>query len=75
MQVAVTLKDTGWTVSRHGVAVGRGMKRSHAVELAVQIAFEAEEAGEDVNLFIQGHAVGQHARALGDSEGVADWLG
>ena len=55
VQFAVTLKNSEWTVFKDGAAIGTGMTRSRAVERAEQLAFEAEEAGEDVDLVIQGY--------------------
>ena len=55
VQYAVTLKDGDWTVFRDGQAMERGMTRSAAIQLAKDLAFESEEAGETVELLIQGY--------------------
>jgi len=53
VQFAVTLKDGEWTVFKDGEPIARGMSRSAAIEQAEALAFEAEEAGEDVELLVQ----------------------
>jgi hypothetical protein len=53
VQIAVALKDAEWTVFRDGAPVSHGMSRSEAVTLAEEMAFGAEEAGEDVELLVQ----------------------
>jgi len=55
VQFAVTLKDAEWTVFKDGVPINQGMSRSAAVAMAEAMAFEAEEAGEDVDLVIQSY--------------------
>jgi hypothetical protein len=55
VQYAVTLKDGDWTVFRDGKALEHGMSRSAAIQLAKDMAFEAEERGEAVELLIQGY--------------------
>lgn len=55
VQFAVTLKDGSWTVFRDGVAVETDMSRSSAVQMAKDLAFEAEEQGQPVELLIQGY--------------------
>jgi len=47
VQFAVTLKNTQRTVFKDGVPINQGMSRS--------MAFEAEEAGDDVDLVIQSY--------------------
>ena len=55
VQFAVTLKDAEWTVFKDGAPVRSGMSRSEAVAMAEELAYDAEEAGEDVELVIQGY--------------------
>jgi hypothetical protein len=55
VQFAVTLKNSQWTVFKDGVPIEEGMSRSAAVAMAEDLAFEAEKAGEDVDLVIQGY--------------------
>jgi hypothetical protein len=63
VQYAVTLKDGDWTVFRDGEPMERGMTRSAAIQLAKDLAFEAEERGEAVELLIQGY-YGEMSRRL-----------
>jgi hypothetical protein len=53
LQIAVTLKDGEWTVFRNAKPLAHGMSRSDAVKLAEELAYDAEEAGEDVQLLVQ----------------------
>ncbi|MBV9997126.1 MAG: hypothetical protein JO127_18125 [Caulobacteraceae bacterium] len=53
VQFAVTLRKGEWTVFRDGEAVASGISRSKAIALAEEMAFEAEEAHEDVELLVQ----------------------
>lgn len=55
VQFAVALKDSEWTVFSDGRPVARDLTRSAAVQLAKDLAFEAEERGETVELLIQGY--------------------
>lgn len=55
VQYAVTLKDGDWTVFTDGKPVERGLSRSAAVQMAKEMAFEAEERGDTVELLIQGY--------------------
>lgn len=55
VQYAVTLKDGDWTVFKDGEPIERGLSRSAAVQMAKDLAFEAEERGDDVELLIQGY--------------------
>jgi hypothetical protein len=55
IQYAVTLKDGDWTVFSDGAAVERGLSRSAAIQMAKDMAFNAEERGETVELLIQGY--------------------
>jgi hypothetical protein len=55
IQYAVTLKDGEWTVYRDGAPIEKGLSRSAAIQMAKDLAFEAEENGESVELLIQGY--------------------
>jgi hypothetical protein len=55
VQYAVTLKDGDWTVFSDGAPIERGLSRSAAIQLAKDLAFEAEERGDSVELLIQGY--------------------
>ena len=55
VQYAVALKDGDWTVFNDGQTIASGMSRSAAVQMAKDLAFEAEERGESVELLIQGY--------------------
>ena len=55
VQYAVTLKDGDWTVFRDGQPIERGLTRSAAIQMAKDMAFEAEERGAPVELLIQGY--------------------
>jgi hypothetical protein len=63
VQYAVTLKDGDWTVFRDGQAIEHGMSRSAAIQMAKDLAFEAEERGDPVELLIQGY-YGEMSRRL-----------
>jgi hypothetical protein len=67
VQYAVTLKDGDWTVFRDGEPVTRGLSRSAAIEMAKGLSFEAEEAGQTVELLIQGY-YGDMSRRLTGGE-------
>ena len=53
VQYAVTLKNGEWTVFKDGAPIAAGMTRSRAVEMAEGLAFEAEQAGQRVDLLVQ----------------------
>jgi hypothetical protein len=55
VQYAVTLKDGDWTVFKDGEALEHNITRSAAIQLAKEMAFEAEDRGETVELLIQGY--------------------
>lgn len=55
VQFAVTLKDGDWTVFSDGKPLTAGLSRSAAVQMAKDLAFEAEERGDPVELLIQGY--------------------
>jgi hypothetical protein len=48
MQIAVLQKDGEWRIFRDGSALGSGITRSAALELAHALKFQAEEQGADV---------------------------
>jgi hypothetical protein len=55
VQYAVTLKDGDWTVFSDGRPIEHGLSRSAAIQMAKDLAFEAEERGDNVELLIQGY--------------------
>ena len=55
VQYAVARKDGEWTVFCDGQPVERDLTRSAAIQIAKDLAFEAEERGETVELLIQGY--------------------
>lgn len=55
VQFAVTLKDGEWTVFNDGKPMAGDLSRSAAVQMAKDLAFEAEARGETVELLIQGY--------------------
>ena len=55
VQYAVTLKDGDWTVFSDGKPIERGLSRSAAIQMAKDMAFQAEERGDTVELLIQGY--------------------
>jgi hypothetical protein len=55
VQFAVARKDGDWTVFNDGRPMASELTRSAAVQLAKDLAFEAEERGETVELLIQGY--------------------
>jgi hypothetical protein len=55
VQYAVTLKDGDWTVFSDGRPIEHGLSRSAAIQMAKDLAFEAEERGDSVELLIQGY--------------------
>ncbi len=69
VQYAVTLKQGDWTVFRDGEPVAGDLSRSAAVQMAKDLAFEAEERGEPVELLIQGYYGEMSRRVTG---GVTD---
>ncbi len=63
VQYAVALKEGDWTVFLDGDPVAKGLSRSAAVEMAEELAFDAEERGETVELLVQGYT-GELGRRL-----------
>jgi len=53
IQFAVVLKNAEWTVYRDGQPLVSGLTRSEAIAHAERLAFEAEEAAEDVSIVVQ----------------------
>lgn len=68
VQYAVTLKDGDWTVFRDGDPIERGLTRSAAIQMAKDLAFEAEERGDTVELLIQGYYGEMSRRLTGGAE-------
>jgi hypothetical protein len=68
VQFAVTLKDGDWTVFSDGQPVASNLSRSAAVQLAKDLAFEAEERGETVELLIQSYYGELSRRLTGSAE-------
>lgn len=68
VQYAVTLKDGDWTVFRDGQPVAARLSRSAAVQMAKELAFEAEGRGEAVELLIQSYYGELSRRLTGGSE-------
>jgi len=68
VQYAVTLKDGDWTVFSDGSPVASGLSRSAAVQMAKDLAFEAEARGETVELLIQGYYGDVSRRLTGSTE-------
>lgn len=55
VQYAVTLKDREWTVFCDGEVRATSPTRSAAIRTARELAFAAEERGDEVELLIQGY--------------------
>ncbi|HEY8571198.1 hypothetical protein [Phenylobacterium sp.] len=68
VQYAVTLKDGDWTVFCDGKPMESGISRSAAIQLAKDLAFDAEERGESVELLIQGYYGEMSRRLTGGSD-------
>jgi hypothetical protein len=68
VQYAVTLKNGDWTVFRDGEAMERGLSRSAAIQMAKDLAFDAEERGEMVELLIQGYYGDMSRRVSGGDD-------
>ena len=67
VQYAVTLKDGDWTVFCDGAPLERGLSRSAAIQMARDLAFDAETRGEQVELLIQGY-YGEMSRRVSGGE-------
>ena len=68
VQYAVAQKDRDWTVFRDGERLAGDLSRSAAVQMAKDLAFEAEARGEAVELLIQGY-YGELSRRVTGSPG------
>ena len=68
VQFAVTKKDGDWTVFRDGEPLAGDLSRSAAVQMAKDLAFEAEERGESVELLIQGYYGELSRRVTGSAD-------
>ena len=55
VQFAVAQKDGEWSVFQDGEVLAHDLTRSAAIQMAKEMAFEAEERGETVELLIQGY--------------------
>ena len=69
VQFAVTLKDGDWTVFNDGKPVAGDLSRSAAIQMAKDMAFEAEERGETVELLIQGYYGEMSRKVTGAADG------
>ena len=69
VQYAVTKKDGDWTVFRDGQPMANDLSRSAAIQMAKDLAFEAEERGETVELLIQGYYGEMSRRLTGGGDG------
>lgn len=69
VQLAVAMKDGDWTVFNDGAPIAGDLSRSAAVQLAKDLAFEAEARGETVELLIQGYYGELSRRITGGSDG------
>ena len=68
VQYAVTLKDGDWTVFCDGQAMANDLSRSAAIQMAKDLAFEAEERGDTVELLIQGYYGDLSRKVTGGAE-------
>jgi hypothetical protein len=68
VQYAVTLKEGDWTVFRDGEPMAGDLSRSAAIQMAKDLAFEAEEKGETVELLIQGYYGDLSRKVTGGAE-------
>lgn len=68
VQYAVTMKDGQWTVFKDGSPLANDLSRSAAVQMAKDLAFEAEERGETVELLIQSYYGDLSRRVTGSVE-------
>lgn len=68
VQYAVTLKNGDWTVFRDGEPLERGLSRSAAIQMAKDLAFDAEERGEVVEVLIQGYYGDMSRRVSGGDD-------
>ena len=68
VQFAVAKKDGTWTVFSDGQPMAGDLSRSAAVQMAKDLAFQAEERGETVELLIQGYYGELSRRVTGAAE-------
>ncbi|HEY9216640.1 MAG TPA: hypothetical protein VIO94_01220 [Phenylobacterium sp.] len=55
VQYAVAQKNGEWSVFQDGEVLANDLSRSAAIQMAKEMAFEAEERGDSVELLIQGY--------------------
>lgn len=55
VQYAVAQKNGEWSVFQDGEVLAHDLTRSAAIQMAKELAFEAEERGDTVELLIQGY--------------------
>lgn len=67
VQYAVARKGGDWTVFCDGEVIANDLTRSAAIQMAKDLAFEAEERGDNVELLIQGY-YGEMSRKLTGGE-------
>ena len=53
VQFAVAMKDNDWALFRNGEVLTRGLSRSRTLERAEDLAADAREAGQEVELLVQ----------------------
>jgi len=70
VQYAVTLKNGDWTVFQDGEPIEHGLTRSAAIQMAKDLAFEAEERGDTVELLIQGYYGDMSRRLSGGADEI-----
>jgi hypothetical protein len=68
VQYAVTLKDGDWTVFKDGAPIEHDLTRSAAIQMAKDLAYEAEERGDPVELLIQGYYGDMSRKLTGGSD-------
>lgn len=68
VQYAVTKKDGDWTVFCDGAPVASDLSRSAAIQMAKDLAFQAEARGEVVELLIQGYYGEMSRKVTGAAE-------
>lgn len=68
VQYAVARKDGDWTVFSDGKPIATDLSRSAAVQMAQDLAFQAEERGETVELLIQGYYGELSRKVTGSTE-------
>ena len=64
VQFAIALKANEWTVFRDGQVLIRGLSRSRAVERAEELAADARDAGNEVELLVQDYLGELRRRSL-----------